>query len=76
MISDGVRAVLAYTGKRQCEVGAEVFGMSKNTFSNKVRLDRWTAKDLTKIAAYVGGRLAIILPNGQQIFFDTPKPDE
>lgn len=73
-ISDKVKAVLSLGGKKQVEL-AEHFGMSKQTMSNKVARDSWSGKDLAKVADFVGGRLAIILPDGQTIFIE-PENDE
>ena len=68
-VSGCVKAVLSYCGKMQLDL-AEYFGMTKQSFNNKIRFDRWTAKDLAKVAAFVGGKLMIVLPNGQQILID------
>lgn len=65
-ISDKVKAVLALAGKKQQEL-AQVFGMTKQTMSNKFARDSWSGKDLAKVAEFVGGQLAIIMPDGQTI---------
>lgn len=68
-ISDKVKAVLALAGKRQQEL-AQIFGMTKQTMSNKFARDSWSGKDLAKVAELVGGQLAIIMPDGQTITLD------
>ena len=35
--------------------------------SNKVRMNRWSADDLIKAAELCGGKVAIIMPDGQTI---------
>lgn len=68
-INDGIYTMLRHSGKMQIEL-AEYFGMSKQTFNNKMRYDRWTGKDLIKIADFFGGKLAFIMSNGQQIIIE------
>lgn len=65
-ISDKVKAVLALAGKKQQDL-AQIFGMTKQTMSNKFARDSWSGKDLAKVAELVGGQLAIIMPDGQTI---------
>ena len=65
-ISDKIKAVLALAGKRQQEL-AQIFGMTKQTMSNKFARDSWSGKDLAKVANFVGVQLAIIMPDGQII---------
>ena len=60
---------------------AEVLGMSsKQAMSNKVRMNRWSADDLIKAAELCGGKVAIIMPDGQTIQLrndeDEKSPDE
>ena len=76
-VTDSVKAVLACTGRMQMEL-AEYFGMSKNSFNNKMRFNRWFAKDLAKVATFAGAKLVFILPNGQQIIVEdnSESPDE
>ena len=68
-ISDKVKGMLALTGKKQIEL-AEEFGMSKQTMSNKMARDSWSASDLSKAAKFCGCRLTITMPDGQQIAID------
>ena len=71
--SDKVRGLLALNGKRQTDL-AEAFGMSKQTMNNKLNRDSWSARDLVRVAEFCGCKLAFVLPDGQNIFFDT-EPD-
>lgn len=68
-ISEKVKGLLALTGKMQIELAAK-FGMSKQTMNNKFTRNSWYAKDLIVAAELCGGKLAFVLPDGQQIFFD------
>lgn len=74
-ISSRVKAVLAYYDKRQNEL-AEHFGMSRQVMSNKMQLDRWSGRDLAKVADFVGCKLAFVLPDGQQINIETEDKEE
>lgn len=65
-ISKSVKTVLLESDMKQLEL-AEAFGMSKQTMSNKMTLDRWSGKDLLKVAELTGCKLAFILPNGKTI---------
>lgn len=68
-VSDKIKGMLALTGKKQNDL-AEAFGTSKQVMSNKMARDSWPAKDLVKAAEFCGCKVAIILPDGQQIFID------
>ncbi len=77
-IADKVRAVLALEGKKNTELAA-FFGMTPQSMNNKLSRDSFSAKDLIKVADFVGGRIAIVLSNGQMIYLDPerePGPDE
>ena len=74
-VSQRVKQALAGCGKRQIEM-AEYFGISRQAMSNKVARDSWSAYDLAKAAQFVGGELAIIMPDGQRIVVDPPKTEE
>lgn len=66
-VSDIIKGLLSMTGKKQADL-AEVLGMSsKQAMSNKVRMNRWSADDLIKAAELCGGKVAIIMPDGQAI---------
>ena len=73
-VSDIIKGLLSMTGKKQTDL-AEVLGMS-----NKVRMNRWSADDLIKAAELCGGKVAIIMPDGQTIQLrndeDEKSPDE
>ena len=69
--SQRVKQALVGCGKRQVDM-AEYFGISRQAMSNKVARDSWSAYDLAKVAEFVGGQLAIIMPDGQKIVIDAP----
>lgn len=71
-ISDKVKAMLALAGKKQIDLAAE-FGMSKQTMSNKMAKDSWSVKDLARAAEFCGCKLALVLPDQQQLIIDTVK---
>ena len=66
MTSDTVRALLALSGKRQNDL-AQHFGMSKQTMSNKMARNSWSASDLLKAADLCNSKLVFIMPNGQEL---------
>ena len=66
MISKSVKAALLEADKKQIEL-ADMMDMSKQTMSNKMALDRWSGKDLLKVAELTGCRLAFVFPNGKTI---------
>ena len=68
-VSDKVKAVLTLSGKRQIDL-AENFDMSKQTMSNKMARDSWSAKDLARVAEFTGCKVGFVLPDGQHIFLD------
>lgn len=68
-ISGTIKGLLAICGKKQNEL-AEAFGMSKQTMSNKMARESWSAADLVKVAAFCGCKVGIILPDGQQLILD------
>lgn len=68
-LSDKVKGIIALVGKQQQEL-AQFFGMSKQVMNNKIARNSWSGKDLLKVAEFVGGQLAIILPDGQKIVLD------
>lgn len=69
MLSEKVKAVLNLSGKKQSEL-AEYMGIAAQSVANKMNRDSWSGKDLAKVAEFAGGKLAFVLPNGQQIFID------
>ncbi len=77
-VSDKVKAVLALEGRRNTEL-ASYFGMTPQSMNNKLSRDSFSAKDLVRVADFVGGQVAIILSNGQAIYLDSESetgPDE
>ena len=73
-LSDKIKGIIAIMGRQQQEL-AQHFGMSKQVMNNKFSRNSWSGKDLIKVADFVGGQLAIILPDGQQIILDDDLPD-
>lgn len=69
-VSDKVKCVLTLCGKKQLEL-AEYFGMSKQTMSNKMARESWSAADLAKVAAFTGSKLFFEMPDGQRISIDS-----
>jgi len=74
-VSSKVKSVLALCDKRQIDL-ADHFGMTKQVMNNKMNRDSWSGKDLARVAQFVGGQLAFILPNGQQIFIDCEETEK
>lgn len=73
-LSDKIKGIIAMVGKQQQEL-AQHFGMSKQVMNNKISRNSWSGKDLVKVADFVGGQLAIILPDGQKIILDDDQPE-
>lgn len=74
-VSQRIKQALAGSGKRQIEM-ADYFGISRQAMSNKVARDSWSAYDLAKASQFVGGKLAIIMPDGQNIIIDSEQKKE
>ena len=70
-VSDSVRMAMAKAGIRQTKL-AKLWGTTPQAIYNKLNMERWSARDLARIAEITGGRLAIIYPDGQQILVDPP----
>lgn len=75
MISEKVKALLSLTGTKQSDLAGHM-GIAAQSVANKMNRDSWSGKDLAKVAEFVGGQLAFILPNGQQIFIDCSEEDQ
>lgn len=74
--SDKVKAVLNLCGKKQIDLAA-YFGMSKQTMSNKMARDSWSAADFGESRqAFVGGKVAFMLPDGQHIYLEKEESEE
>ena len=71
-VSASVRMALKKASKHQVELGA-LWGSSRQSVSNKFRLERWSAEDLAQVAELTGAKLAFVYPDGQQILI---QPDE
>lgn len=71
MVSEKVKALLNLTGKKQADLAAHM-GIAAQSVANKMQRDSWSAKDLANIADFVGGKLSISLPDGQQIYITIP----
>ena len=71
MVSEKVKALLNLTGKKQADLAAHM-GIAAQSVANKMQRDSWSAKDLANIADFVGGKLSISLPDGQQIYIAIP----
>ena len=71
MVSEKVKALLNLTGKKQADLAAHM-GIAAQSIANKMQRDSWSAKDLANIADFVGGKLSISLPDGQQIYITIP----
>ena len=70
-VSDSVRMALTKAGISQTEL-AKIWGTSRQAIYNKLNLERWSAKDLARIAEITGGKLNFVYPDGQQIPIDPP----
>ena len=66
-ISKQIKALLALTGKKQSDL-IPVLGMAnKQSLSNKILGERWSAADLIKIADFTGCKLAFVLQDGERV---------
>lgn len=73
-ISDGVKAALLVSGKKQKDL-MEIFDTTKQGISTKVTKDRWFGRDLVKVAELVGADLAFVFPNGTTIKIQNDEPE-
>lgn len=67
--SDGVSMALKKAGVPK-KFLAESWNMSQNAVYNKFIRNSWSAKDLAKVSALIGCKLALVFPDGQQIYID------
>ena len=74
-VTTAVKVLLSMTGKKQLDLGKQ-FEMSPQSFSNKVREQRWSASDLIKVAEFTGSMLAFVLPNGETLILTGPPMGE
>lgn len=73
-ISNSVKMALNKAGKRQIDLAA-LYECSKQSMSTKFSRGSWFAKDLARVAAFTGGRLAFVYPDGQIIYIEPDNPD-
>ena len=66
MVKDKIKALLNLTGKKQVEI-AQGFGMSKESFNNKLRGERFTVHDLIRLAGLTGSRLIFTDKEGKKL---------
>lgn len=69
MVTDKIKALLLITGKKQIELANE-FGLTAQSMSNKMTLNRYNADDLIRIAEFTGSKIGFLLPNGEHIFLE------
>ena len=74
-VSTSVRMALAKGNRKQTEL-AELLGFQRQAVNLKLAKDRWTGAELARIAAFTGGRLAFIYPDGQEILIEAPEKEE
>lgn len=69
-VSKKVKMLLLENGKKQSDL-IEVLNMSsKQSLSNKIANERWSADDLIHVAECCGCKLAFVLPSGDKIIID------
>ena len=68
-VSTAVRMALAKGNKKQIEL-AEFLGIQRQAVNLKLAKERWPGAELARIAAFTGGKLACIYPDGQQILIE------
>ncbi len=71
-VSDTVRMAMAKKGMNQADL-AESWGSTRQGINNKFSRDSWSGDDLMKLAEITGAKLALVYPDGQQLYF---LPDE
>ena len=65
-VSLAVRSALKKEKKSQTALSAD-WGTTPQVINNKMRLERWTGEELVRVAAFTGGELAFVYPDGTQI---------
>lgn len=73
-VSTSVRMALAKGNKRQTDL-AEMLGFQRQAVNLKLAKERWTGEELARVAAFTGGKLAFVYPDGQQILIE-PRAEE
>lgn len=69
MVTDKIKALLALAGKKNMDL-AEIFGMTRQSMTNKMSGNRYSADDLIRIASFTNCRVCFLLEDGQHIFLD------
>ncbi len=67
-ISSNIKALLALSGRKLSDLMQPLNMSSRQSLSNKVTNERWSAQDLVDIARLCDCKVAFILPDGQHIF--------
>lgn len=75
-VSNQIKALLSLSGMKQIDLMGALGMASRQSLSNKVAGERWSAADLIKIAEATGSKLAFILPSGERVVLsdDPGKP--
>lgn len=73
-ISNSVRMALNKAGKKQIDLAA-LYECSKQAMSTKFARESWFGKDLARVAAFTGGKLAFVYPDGQVIYIEPDAPE-
>ena len=66
MVKEKIKALLNLTGKKQVDI-APAFGMSKESFNNKLRGNRWSIADLIKLSDITGTKLTFMDQSGNPL---------
>lgn len=74
-ITDGVKSAIAMVGKRQTDLAAGL-GKTKQNMSMKATRDTWSARDLVRVARFVGADLTFTFPDGSVIKLDFDEPEK
>ena len=74
-ISKKIKALLELADKKQSDLTDILDMSSKQSLSNKFKNERWSARDLVKVAEFCGCKLAFVLPDNQLIFLDADVPE-
>lgn len=72
MASKQIKDLLEKSRMTQVEL-AEYFGISRQSMSNKMSRNSWSAADLCKVAHATGCKVGFILNNGETIIIDEEK---
>lgn len=70
-VSASIKALLVLSGLKQADLVQPLNMGSRQSLNNKFSNERWSAQDLVDISRVCGGKLAFILPNGQQIIVES-----